>query len=107
MPIGNPTPPLVGGNSVRSPILESYVFQSGIHKPEHSSILTYKYPQYYLTSLLDRLGSSEAVAQDQFSWSILDRTRDSGTVSSTTGVPGTSATFEVTEFAFTATNLGG
>lgn len=104
---GNPTPPLVGGNSVRNPILQSYVFQSGIHKPEHSSILTYKYTQYYLTSLMDRLGSSEPVAQDVFSWNILDRTRDSGTVSSTTGVPGTSATFEITEFDFTSTNLGG
>lgn len=103
---GNPTPPLVGGNSVRNPILEAYVFQSGILRPEHSSILTYKYPQYYLTSLLDRLGSSEPVAQDVFSWNTLDRTRSSGTVSSTTGVPGTSATFEVTEFDFTATNLG-
>jgi hypothetical protein len=104
---GNPTPPLVGGNSVRNPILTSYVFQSGIHKPEHSSILTYKYPQYYLTSLMDRLGSSEAVAQPVWTWSILDRTRDAGTASSVTGVPGTSATFEVTEFDFTATNLGG
>jgi hypothetical protein len=104
---GNPTPPLVGGNSVRSTILESYVFQSGIHKPEHSSILTWKYPQYYLTSLLDRLGSYEPVAQDVFSWNILDRTRDAGTASSVTGVPGTSATFEITEFDFTATNLGG
>lgn len=42
---GNPTPPLVGGNSVRQPILEGYVFQSGIHDPEFSKILTYKYPQ--------------------------------------------------------------
>lgn len=41
---GFPTPPLVGGNSVRNPILEGYVFQSGISKPEHSSILTFKYP---------------------------------------------------------------
>lgn len=104
---GNPTPPLVGGISVRNPILQSYVFQSGIHKPEHSSVLTYKYPQYYLTSLMDRLGSSEAVAQDVFSWNTLDRTRESGTCSSVTGVPGTSATFEVTEFDFTSTDLGG
>lgn len=29
--LGFPTPPLVGGNSVRNPILEGYVFQSGIH----------------------------------------------------------------------------
>ncbi len=104
---GNPTPPLVGGISVRSNILQSYVFQSGIHKPEHSSVLTYKYPQYYLTSLLDRLGSAEPTAQDVYSWNTLDRTRESGTASSVTGVPGVSATFEVTEFDFTATDLGG
>lgn len=42
---GYPTPPLVGGTSARSTILENYVFQSGIHDPEHSKILTYKYPQ--------------------------------------------------------------
>lgn len=83
---GNPTPPLVGGNSVRNPILEGYVFQSGIHKPEHSSILTYKYPQYYMTSLLDKLGASEAVAQDVFSWNILDRTREDGLIKATTGL---------------------
>lgn len=104
---GNPTPPLVGGNSVREPILEGYVFQSGIHKPEHSSILTYKYPQYYLTSLLDRIGADEPTAQSIFSWNVLDRTRESGTISSVTGVPGTSATFEITEFDFSATDLGG
>ena len=104
---GYPTPPLVGGNSVRNPILEGYVFQSGIHKPEHSSILTYKYPQYYLTSLMDRIGASEPTAQSTFSWSVLDRTRESGTASSVTGVPGTSATFEITEFDYSATDLGG
>ena len=42
--LGNPTPPLVGGNAVQS-LLQGYVFQSGIHEPEHSSLLTYKYPQ--------------------------------------------------------------
>lgn len=103
---GNPTPPLVGGKSVRSSILEGYVFQSGIHKPEHSNILTYKYPQYYMTSLLDRLGSSEGIANDTFSWNILDRTRESGTTSSVTGNTTATATFEVTEFDFTSTNLG-
>lgn len=104
--LGNPTPPLVGGNSALSTILQGYVFQSGIHKPEHSSILTWKYPQYYMTSMLDRLGSSEPVSQDIFSWNIIDRTRESGTASSVTGVPGTSATFEITEFDFDGTKLG-
>lgn len=46
MPVqGNPTPPLVGGNAAVDNILSNYAFQAGIHKPEHSGILTYKYPQ--------------------------------------------------------------
>ena len=81
MPVqGNPTPPLVGGTSVREPILRDYVFQSGIHDPEVSSILTYKYPQYYLTSLLDRLGAEEPTSQDYFHWFIQDRTREGSDV---------------------------
>lgn len=56
---------------------------------------------------MDRIGASEPTAQSTFSWNIMDRTRDAGTASSVTGVPGTSATFEITEFDFTATNLGG
>lgn len=105
MPKGLPTPPLVGGNSSRSTILQGYVFQSGIHFPEHSSVLTYKYTQYYLTSLLDRIGASEGTAQDVFSWSILDRTRESGTVSSRSAL-GVTATFEIAEFDFLAGNDG-
>lgn len=110
--IGNPTPPLVGGNSVRQPILEGYVFQSGIHKPEHSSILTYKYPQYYLTSLLDKLGSYEGVSQNVFSWNIQDRTRASATVKASTGLVsgGTTsdavATLILDGITFDSVNLG-
>lgn len=100
MPQGNPTPPLVGGNSVREPILQGYVFQSGIHKPEHSNLLTYKYPQYYMTSLLDKMGASEPVAQDTFSWNILDRTREGGTVSNVAGNTTATATFEISEFDY-------
>lgn len=91
---GYPTPPLVGGTTSRSTILENYVFQSGIHQPEHSKILTYKYPQYYLTALLDKLGADEPVAQSVFSWSIMDRTRKSATASSIAN--GTTATVTIT-----------
>ena len=91
---GYPTPPLVGGTSARSTILENYVFQSGIHDPEHSKILTYKYPQYYMTALLDKLGADEPVAQSVFSWSIMDRTRKSATASSIAN--GTTATVTIT-----------
>jgi hypothetical protein len=101
---GYPTPPLVGGTTVRNPILEGYVFQSGIHDPEHSKILTYKYPQYYMTALLDKLGADEPVAQTVFSWSIMDRTRKSATVSSVAN--GTSATATITTDITSATASG-
>jgi hypothetical protein len=109
MPVqGNPTPPLVGGTNVRSPILQGYVFQSGIHKPEHSNILSYKYPQYYATALLERLGAFEGVTQDVYSWNIQDRTRKGGTASTITGgtTADTTATIEVAAYFFTDPNLG-
>ncbi len=103
MPAGLPTPPLVGGTSVRNPILQSYVFQSGLHKPEHSSFLSFKYPQFYLTSMLDRLGASEGIAQDTFSWDIMGRTRFGGTLSSLSAGGSTTITAEITEFTFDGT----
>jgi hypothetical protein len=109
MPINNsPTAPLVGGTSSRDPILSGYVFQSGIHKPEHSSILTYKYPQYYMTTMLDRLGASEGKGQDLFSWNIQDRTRQSATLSTITsgGTTGDAVGVWTTNVAVTATDLG-
>ena len=42
--IGVPHAALTSGNAARSTILESYVFGSGIHEPEISNILSYKYP---------------------------------------------------------------
>lgn len=68
-----------GTHSV-SQILSSYVFNVGLHKPEHSNILSYMYPQYYATALLDRLGASEGTAQDVFSWNVMERTRRGSTV---------------------------
>lgn len=101
-----PSAPLVGGNSVREPILQGYVFQSGIHKPEVSSILTYKYPQYYLTSLFDRLGAEEHTDQDVFSWFVMDRTREGSTVLSIdSGATGATAKV-TTDFDYTADSKG-
>ncbi len=47
-----------------------------------------------MTALLDKLGADEPVAQSVFSWSIMDRTRKSGTVSSVAN--GTTATATIT-----------
>jgi hypothetical protein len=98
--VGNPTGPLDSGTNVRD-VLQGYVFQSGIHKPEHSSLLTYKFPQYYLTSLLDRMGAEESVAQDVWSWNVMDRTRRGSTVEAIdTVLPAASVVMD-TDFDFT------
>lgn len=76
-------------------LLQGYVFASGIHKPEHSNLLAYKYPQFYMTSLLERLGASEGCPQDTWSWNIMDRTRVSATVSGGT-LGSATATFVTT-----------
>lgn len=101
-----PSGALVGGNSVREPILQGYVFQSGIHDPEVSSILTYKYPQYYLTSLLDRLGAEESISQDVFSWFVMDRTREGSTIEAVdTALPAATVVAD-TNFDWSATSKG-
>lgn len=103
---GLPHGALVGGNSGRATILQSYVFGAGIHDPEISNILSYKYPQYYMTAMLDRLGSYESVAQDTFSWFVMDRTREGGTISALANGTSASATFEVAEFSAAGADLG-
>ena len=92
--ISYPNTALVDGNSGRDPIMQGYVFASGIHKPEHSNILTWKYPQYYVTTLIDRMGASEPVAQRVFTWNIMDRTRESTTIQSVASATGTTAYIE-------------
>lgn len=100
---GYPTPPLVGGTTARAQVLEGYVFQSGIYDPEFSKILTYKFPQYYMCALLDKLGADSPTAQTVFGWAIQDRTRKGGSVTSLTN--GTTATTTiVTNIASDAAN---
>ena len=68
---------------------DGYIFASGILDPEHSDFLSYQYPQYLATAMLERIGRYEAVGQDVFSWSEMDRTRCSGVV--TAGAPASGA----------------
>ena len=109
MPYQIPTPPLVGGKAqtlVTDPILQSYVFQSGIHKPEHSNLLSYKYPQYYLTSMMDRLGPSEGLGQDVWSWTVMDRTRRGDAVGALDSGTGTATNVITTGYNWTAAQPG-
>lgn len=59
-----------------------------------------------MTALMDKLGASEPTEQSLFEWGIMDRTRESGTVSSLSATGSTTITFEVTEWDFTSTDLG-
>jgi hypothetical protein len=107
--IGTPTGSLVGGTSAVDKILSDYVFQSGIHEPEVSNILSYKFPQYYMTALLDRIGRDEAIAQDTWSWFVQDRTRKSGTVTDIStdanGISTSTVRFD-TDFDYTSAKPG-
>lgn len=109
MPKQVPTPPLVGGKAqtlVTDPVLQNYVYQSGLHKPEHSNLLSYKYPQYYLTSMLDRLGPSEGLGADIWSWDVMDRTRRADAVGALDSGAGTATNVITTGFDWTSAQPG-
>jgi hypothetical protein len=84
--------PYTDGTSAVDRILSDHVFASGIHKEEHSNILSYLYPQYYGIALLERLGSYEPLAADTWTWNIMDRTRLGGTATAVAGAPGSTVT---------------
>lgn len=86
--------PYTDGTSAVDRILSGYVFASGIHKEEHSNILSYLYPQYYGVAMLERLGSYEPIAADTWTWNIMDRTRRAGEITAIdTALPAASVTF--------------
>ena len=71
---------------------DGYIFASGILEPEHSDFLSYQYPQYLATAILERIGRYEGIGQDVFSWSEMDRTRLGATITAGGGVTTASAT---------------
>lgn len=72
--------PGVANIEVVDPLLEGYAFSAGLEDPAISKYLSIKYPQYTLTTLLDRLGRSEGIANSSWSWFEMDRTRRGGSV---------------------------
>lgn len=76
-------------------ILSGHVFNAGLEVPDISSILTVKYPQYYLLSLAEKIaGVSVAQGSKVHSWYTLDRTRKGASVTNVAN--GTSATATLT-----------
>lgn len=74
----------------RAAIFDSYIFASGLSKPEHSDVLTEKFgKQYTMTTLLDRMGAYSPCYSHVYSWSILDRTRNDALITSGDGTGAT------------------
>lgn len=76
-------------------ILSGHIFNAGLEKPDVSPFLVEKFPQFYLTSLADKIaGVSVAQGSKEHSWYTMGRTRKSATASSIAN--GTTASATVT-----------
>lgn len=64
---------------------DDYIFASGILEPEHSDFLSYQFPQYLATAILERIGRADGIGQDVWSWSEQDRTRSGATITAGSG----------------------
>lgn len=102
--ISQPTTITGTGTIARSQLLEGHIFNAGLEKPDVSSTLTIKYPNFYLNSLTDKIsGGSREIFSNTHSWYVMDRTRKSATISSLTN--GTTATATlVLDTPFSAAN---
>jgi hypothetical protein len=88
-------------------LLEGHIFAQGMEKPDVLSALIIKHPEYYLTSLLEKIGASGEIDNSTLGWSIMGRTRKGATVSAVAN--GTTATATLTlDTAYVAAdgNLG-
>jgi hypothetical protein len=75
-------------------LLEGHIFAQGMEKPDVLSALIIKYPEYYLTSLLEKIGATSEIDNDTLGWSIMGRTRKGAAISSVAN--GTTATATLT-----------
>lgn len=64
---------------------DGYIFASGILKPEHSDFLSHQYPQYLGTAILERIGRYEGIAQSEWAWSEMGRTRSGAVITAGAG----------------------
>ncbi len=89
--ISYPTTITGTGTLARAGLFEGHVFNAGLEKPDVASVLTVKYPNYWLTSLTDKIaGGAREIFSNTHSWFVQDRTRKSAVISSLTN--GTTAT---------------
>jgi hypothetical protein len=87
----NNAPGAVTGAVNAGNVNSQYVF-GNIQKPDFSDYITYRFPQYTITTLLNRIGrKSPVVGNDIFSWFEKGKFRNPFTVTGTVTGGGTSA----------------
>jgi hypothetical protein len=87
----NNAPGAVTGAVNAGNVNSQYVF-GNIQKPDFSDYITYRFPQYTITTLLNRIGrKSPVVGNDVFSWFEKGKFRNPYTVGSVTAGGGTGA----------------
>jgi hypothetical protein len=94
----NNAPGAVTGAVNAGNVNSQYVFNN-IQKPDFSDYITYRFPQYTITTLLNRIGrKSPVVGNDVFSWFEKGKFRNPYTILALTGGTGavTTATINVT-----------
>ena len=81
----NAAPGAVAGAVSAGSVNSQYVF-GNIQKPDFSDYITYRFPQYTITTLLNRIGrKNPVVGNDVFSWFEKGKFRNPYTVSGVTG----------------------
>ncbi len=89
--ISYPTTITGTGTQARIMELEGHLFNAGLEKPDVSSVLTVKYPNFWLQSLTQKIaGGAREIFTNTHSWFVQDRTRKSAVIASITN--GTTAT---------------
>ncbi len=95
---GTNTPSTITGTGTldrSNGLYAGHIFNAGLEKPDILESLIIKYPNYYLTSLTEKIGATRTdLMSNTHSWQIMGRTRKSATISAVAN--GTTATATLT-----------
>jgi hypothetical protein len=88
-------------------LLEGHIFNQGLEQPDVLRALIIKYPKYYLTQLIDKIGGSGEIDNDTISWNIMGRTRKGAAITALSNGTTTTATATLdTAYDAATGNLG-
>lgn len=88
-------------------LLEGHIFNAGFEMPDVLEALIIKYPDFYLTSLLNKIGATSEIENSTQSWNVMGRTRRGATLTTVTNNTTAVATAVLsTAYAAASGNLG-